>query len=353
MSIKALPAPPHFRAAEKAQWDYHTGNVFSLQLAAAAWISRYSLKSVSRDRKRVHLLVMDQQHDFCCPQGSLYVGGRSGTGAADDSVRLAEFIYHYLHVISEVTCTMDSHLPYQVFFPSAHVSNNRRHPEPFTVIREEDYRSGQYRANPLMAAHLGVTQAWLNHQFTWYCAQLKQSGKYDLTIWPYHCLIGHHGHKLVGLIDEARLFHSFARGAANVPAIKGDNPLTEHYSIFQPEVLTTWDGNAIPSVKKNTALLDTLLRSDYVVIGGEAASHCLAWSVKDLLKHIRGADPKLAQKVYILQDCTSPVVVRDTAGAVLVDYTREQVKAFDEFQRAGMHLVKSTDPIDTWPDIQL
>ncbi|MGZ4892352.1 MAG: nicotinamidase, partial [Halobacteriota archaeon] len=188
-----------------------------------------------------------------------------------------------------------------------------------TVITEEDYRSGKYLANPLMAAHLGVAQTWLNRQFTWYCAQLRQSGKYGLSIWPYHCLIGNHGHKLVGLIDEARLFHSFARGAANSPAIKGDNPLTEHYSLFQPEVLKTWDGHVIPGVKKNTALLDTLFRSDYLLIGGEAASHCLASSIKDLLTHILSADPKLAQKVYILQDCTSPVVACDPAGAVLVD----------------------------------
>ncbi|MGZ4913251.1 MAG: hypothetical protein ACXVI3_06465 [Halobacteriota archaeon] len=109
----------------------------------------------------------------------------------------------------------------------------------------------------------------------------------------------------------------------------------------------------ITLVKKNTALLDTLFRSDSLLIGGEAASHCLAWSIKDLLTHILGADPKLAQKVYILQDCTSPVVVRDPAGAVLVDYTPQQAKAFDGSQKAGMHLVNSTDPIDTWPDVQL
>jgi len=203
-----------------------------------------------------------------------------------------------------------------------------------------------------MAAHLGVTQTWLNRQFTWYCAQLKQSGKFELSLWPYHCLIGSHGHELAGLIGEARLFHSFARGAANNLAMKGSNPLTEHYSIFQPEVSKTWDGRAIPGIRRNTALLNTLLRSDYVVIAGEAASHCLAWTTKDLLTHILSVDPKLAQKVYILRDCTSPVVVRDTAGAVLADYTREQVKAFGEFEGAGMHVVNSTDPVDTWPGVR-
>ncbi|HYA33621.1 MAG TPA: nicotinamidase, partial [Candidatus Bathyarchaeia archaeon] len=162
MSIQVLPLPPHFRKAGKAQPDFYNHNVFDLQLAASAWVARYSIKPVDKDRKHIHLLVLDQQYDFSSPQGSLYIGGQSGTAAMDDTVRLAEFLYRYLHTISEVTCTMDSHLPYQVFFPSAHVSSDGGHPEPFTVITEEDYRSGKYHANPLMAIHLGVTQTWLN-----------------------------------------------------------------------------------------------------------------------------------------------------------------------------------------------
>jgi nicotinamidase-related amidase len=51
-------------------------------------------------------------------------------------------------------------------------------------------------------------------------------------------------------------------------------------------------------------------------------------------------DPALAQKVYLLEDCSSPVVVPG-----VVDFTDAADAAFQRFADAGMHLVKSTDAI--------
>jgi nicotinamidase-related amidase len=348
VSLGQLPLPDHYDSANARSKDHHVENAHHLLQRAVEWRQRHGLKPAGTDQKRVHLLVLDPQYDFSFPKGSLYVAGRSGTGAMDDADRLAQFIYRYLHVISEITCTMDSHIPYQVFYPTAHLRSDGSHPEPFTLISEEDYRSGVYQANPAMAHHLGVDPAWLQRQWTYYCQQLKASGKFALTIWPYHCVIGSHGHKLAGVVDEARLFHSFARGAINAPEIKGGNPLTEHYSIFQPEVMTTWDGRPIPGVEKNTRLIERLLGSDLVIVTGEAASHCLAWSLDDLLAHILAHDPRLARKIYILTDCTSPVVIPG-----VIDYTDEANAAFDRFANAGMHLVRSTDPMDAWPGVEL
>jgi nicotinamidase-related amidase len=73
------------------------------------------------------------------------------------------------------------------------------------------------------------------------------------------------------------------------------------------------------------------------VIAGQAKSHCVAWTIADLLDDLRKEDPALAQKIYLLEDCTSPVVV---PGA---DYTEQADAAFARFAEAGMHLVKSTD----------
>lgn len=112
--------------------------------------------------------------------------------------------------------------------------------------------------------------------------------------------------------------------------------------------MTTWDGNAIPGAQRNIQLLETLVRSDMVIIAGEAASHCLAWTIKDLLTHILAADPTLARKVYVMRDCTSPVVIPG-----VVDYTPQAEAAFAEFQDAGMHMVLSTDPIESWPGVEL
>jgi nicotinamidase-related amidase len=56
----------------------------------------------------------------------------------------------------------------------------------------------------------------------------------------------------------------------------------------------------------------------------------------------------LVEKVYLLEDCTSPVVVPG-----VIDYTDQANEAFQRFADAGMHLVRSTDPIGSWPGIPL
>jgi nicotinamidase-related amidase len=55
-------------------------------------------------------------------------------------------------------------------------------------------------------------------------------------------------------------------------------------------------------------------------------------------------DRTLASKVYLLEDCTTPVVIPD-----IVDYTGPADEAFRRFAAAGMHVVRSVDPIGTWP----
>ncbi len=58
-----------------------------------------------RTQHNVHLLLIDVQKDFCFPEGSLYVAGRSGRGAIDDSRRIAEFVYRNLGAITDITTT--------------------------------------------------------------------------------------------------------------------------------------------------------------------------------------------------------------------------------------------------------
>jgi len=194
-----------------------------------------------------------------------------------------------------------------------------------------------------MARQIGTDTRWLQKQFVHYCEQLEASGKYRLYLWPYHCMLGSPGHRLAGLVEEVRLFHSFVRGASNLPEIKGDNPLSERYSIFKEEVTTCWDGRPIPGAQKNTDLIQSLLRADAVLVAGLASSHCVKESITDLLGEIQARDPALARKVYILEDCTAPVVI--PSGA---DFTEEAERSFQAFRDEGIHLVRSTDPLEAW-----
>jgi len=89
------------------------------------------------------------------------------------------------------------------------------------------------------------------------------------------------------------------------------------------------------------------LRSfDAILIAGQAKSHCVAWTIDDLLEGDDARVHSLAERVYLLEDCTSPVVVPG-----VVDYTDEADAAFERFARAGMHVVRSTTPLAEWPGI--
>ncbi|HUH04019.1 MAG TPA: nicotinamidase, partial [Kofleriaceae bacterium] len=224
--------------------------------------------------------------------------------------------------------------------------------QPHTIISGDQVAGGEVRPNPAVARWLcNGNYGWLTKQVIHYCRELEKAGKYQLYLWPPHCLLGSAGHALTGLIHEARLFHSFVRGAQSWVEVKGGNPLTENYSVLRPEVLSRHDG--APLAQRNTQFLKTLLSADAVVIAGQAASHCVKSSIDDLLDEIVAKDPALARKVYVMTDCMSAVTVPDGAGGFAADFTGEAEQAQQRFADAGMHLVRSTDPIESWPGIQL
>jgi len=346
-----LPLPPFYDPANAARFSYAPDQA-RLFTAAAEWKKAHALSPAAADKRSVHLLLIDVQKDFCFPEGSLYVAGRSGRGAVDDSRRIAEFIYRNLPALTNVTTTLDTHFAYQIFFPSFWLDKDGA---PLTAHREvttEQIDAGLLRPDPAVAKWLcNGNYGWLLAQARHYCQELEKAGKYKLWLWPPHCLLGSDGHALAGAVHEARLFHSYARGAQSNCEIKGGNPLTENYSILRPEVLTRHDG--APLAQRNTQFLKTLLQADAVVIGGQAASHCVKSSIDDLLSEIVAVDAALARKVYLLTDCMSSVTVGDGKGGVAVDFTPQAEAALQRFGDAGMHLVKSTDAIQGWPDLSL
>ena len=347
MSIE-LPLPRFYDTANASNYDFRPDET-ALAGAAEAWRNAHNLGPAVKDRLKVHLLLIDLQKDFCFPRGSLYVGGRSGRGAIEDSDRVARFIYRNLGAISEITCTMDTHLPYQIFFSSFWLDSNDHHPPAHTEITTEDIESGRMRPNPVVAGWLcNGNYTWLARQVSFYCRELEKAGKYKLYLWPPHCLLGSAGHALVGVIQEARLFHAWTRGAKNLVEVKGGNTLTENYSVLSPEVLLRQDG--LPLAQRNTQFIKTLLESDAVIIAGQASSHCVKSSIENLLGEMLSRDKALVEKVYILEDCMSPVAVPNptSPGQFLFDFTSQAQDALKRFAQAGMHVVRSTDPMSQW-----
>lgn len=333
-----LPIPDYFDAKKISEvW-----RVPYQQRATEAtnWAKQHSIKPAASDTNRICLMIIDAQNTFCLPEFELFVGGRSGSGAVDDNLRLCEFIYRNLHLITAIAPTMDTHTAMQIFHPIFWINEAGEHPQPAaTSITLEDVQKGIWKVNPAVADSIsGGNFSALEKHALHYVKKLSDNGKYPLTIWPYHSMLGGIGHALVSAVEEAIFFHSIARNSQALFEIKGGNPLTENYSVLRPEVLDGFDGN--PIAEKNAKFIDKLLEFDAVIIAGQAKSHCVAWTIDDLLTEILVRDSQLAKKVYLLEDCTSPVVVPG-----VVDFTEAADAAFQRFAAAGMNVVKSTELI--------
>jgi len=275
------------------------------------------LEPASADRIRVLLLVIDMQVDFCHPDGSLHV-----PGALEDLRRLIEFIFVNAGRLTHITCSLDSHYPFQIFHPAWWVDGEGKHPPPFTLITADAVEAGQWR--PLCKADWSVQ----------YVRKLQQGAKKQLTIWPYHVPIGAPGHALDPELWSAVFWHSLARKCQPTWWSKGSIPETEHYSILRPEIEIA--GESQGTLSRN--FLDALQQYDYMVIAGEAESHCVLESAEDLVDYYSGRPDQLA-RIHILSDCTSPVQHPD------IDFHAMALERFETFARQGLKFIKSTDPL--------
>ena len=312
-----LSLPPHFRpeqVGEVRRVDYE-----ARAADAAAWAERHGLSPAGEDAFRACLLAVDCQNTFCTPGFELFV-----PGALDDSRRLCEFVYRNLGRLTEIVATLDTHRAFQIFHAAFLVGPDGRHPAPYTVVSVADVQGGVWRA----------ADPALQEPLERYVRALAATGKYELTVWPYHAMLGGVGHALVSAVEEAFFFHALARGAATRFEVKGDDPLTEHYSALGPEV-----GGDPSCALVNRALVERLRSFDAVFVAGQAKSHCVAWTVEDLLS----LAPDLAPRLYLLEDCTSPVVAGE------FDFTEQADAAFARFAEAGAHPVRSTDPMEGGP----
>lgn len=283
----------------------------------AAEAAAAGLPPASNDAQEVHLLLIDMQVDFCHPGGSLYV-----PGALDDIRRTIEFIYRYAERITRITCSLDSHLPAQIFAPTWWTNSGGQHPAPFTIISAEDVRRGVWRPRFQPAASLR------------YVEELEGRHKKQLCIWPYHVQIGSLGNALDPELWSAVFWHALARQTDPHWLTKGSVPLTEHYSILQPEVPVPDH----PAGGKNQNFLDLLTRADKILIAGEAESHCVLETVEDLVEEF-GDRPEMLRKIYFLRDCTSAVQHPE------IDFHALATARLAEFAALGVNFIASTDPL--------
>jgi nicotinamidase-related amidase len=322
---------------------YEPGSVASLYVEraarvageAAAWRADGRVRDAREDRVRIAAFGIDCQVAFCTPGASLFV-----PGAVEDSIRTVEWLYRNLEAITTLVLSLDTHSVHQVFHPASWVDAAGHHPEPFTVITAEDIRKRRFRPVLVVDGVADVEALCLE-----YCERLERTGRYVLTIWPYHALLGGASHALVPALMEAAIFHAAARREETVFAIKGRAAATENYSVLSPEVQEL-GGRRVGNFDQ--ALFDRLMSHDRVYVFGQAKSHCVRATLQDLLDECQRRDPSLLPRIHILEDAMSPVPPPplDPLPEAL-DFPKVAERALDTFAAAGMRRVRTSDPFQT------
>ena len=268
------------------------------------------------DQETTALVLVDYQHDFTDPAGTLSV-----PGAREDVARLLRWFYANARKITTIYASLDTHLPFQIFF-SAWWSDPRtgEPPAPFTPITAADVEDGRWQ--PTREA------TWSRH----YVHMLARQARKDLMIWPHHTMQGTQGHTLVAPISEAIAWHSAARDTQPVYISKGLTPRTEFYGIFGAEVIDPADSRS----NLNVPLLNEVMRHDRVYIAGEAKSHCVLETIRQLTAHLKG-QPDLLKRLHLLTDCTSSV------QHPTIDFDALAEQELAAIQQQGVRMVRSAD----------
>lgn len=247
------------------------------------------------------LLIIDPQNSFCDPAGKLFVDG-----ASRDMERLTDFVEINGDAFERIVVTLDSHNRMHIAHPVWWVDTEGNPPEPFTTLTAEEVAGGTWRAaNP-------EDQAWSTEY-------MEACGTH--VIWPPHCLMGTWGHAVYHPLDT--ILTRWANRHTDLVIIpKGNARHTEHFSIFQPKVKREGD----PASQFDLALLNDLDSFDEIYVAGEASSHCVADSIRDLVT----ARPSMAKRVILLTDAMSPVAgFHDLADAFFKDMARAGVRTAD------------------------
>jgi len=221
---------------------------------------------------------------------------------------------------------MDSHHPLHIAHPSFWSDGQGDAPSPFTVISNEDVVKGKWipredikpsardelliddailtAGEDGMPSDLYTTDEHGNKELNmkqWcieYTKRLEAKGKFQLMIWPEHCLVGTEGNTVVTSICDAMMEWSRKTGGSVEWVNKGQNLLTENYSALCAEVPVT-SGTSF-----QYGFLESLKTSEKLIMCGQAMSHCVNYTVRDIADHW----PKEEMgKLVVLKDCASTI----------------------------------------------
>lgn len=260
--------------------------------------------------RKIDLVVIDPQSSFCkvvptSDQQTLHDGELCVTGAWEDMNRVAGVVHRLKNKLNDVHVTLDSHHYLHIAHPIWYKDSAGNQPLPFTIMREEngtiigsrfDANGNQHDVGEFFCFRPSVYKRTLD-----YLRTLRVNNRYPHCIWPPHCLIGSPGHNVVPQLYQALLEWEQENYASVDYVTKGSNHFVEHFSAVKAEVVDPDD----VSTQLNTDLINVLMEADEVLFCGEAGSHCLANTVRDIADSFK--DDSFIKKCVLLTDGTSPV----------------------------------------------
>ena len=140
-----------------------------------------------QDKLRIAAFGIDVQVGFCTPGASLFV-----PGAVEDTTRTIEWLYRNLDRITGLFFSMDTHRVFQIFHPAWWIDDERQPPAAVHSGLLRRGARGQVDSRSRTRTSASST-----------AKKLEATGKYVLTIWPYHTLLGGLSHALVPALMEA------------------------------------------------------------------------------------------------------------------------------------------------------
>lgn len=266
--------------------------------------------------KKNALLIIDPQNDFCNPghtngtsQGSLFV-----PGADKDMERLGQWIVNNSKELNYIGITIDSHQPNDISHPNFWQDKDGNFPAPFSQITVADVESGKW------------TPRFDPQRVLKYLRDLEAQGEYPHVIWPLHCVIGSEGGAIYPPLMQA-ITQWTEQGKFYQIVVKGTYPFAEHFGAFQAQI----PDPDRPETQLNQGLIKTLQTFQNVYLAGEAKTHCVA----NTLKQVMNEAPDLAKKFIVLEDTMSNVPGFETLADPI----------YAKAKQMGVRFAKTTEPI--------
>ena len=317
-----------------------------------------------------NLLIIDPQNDF-----TLEDGGLSVPGAIADARRLVKFMQEKKDSVNKIFVSLDTHtekhIGHQKFWKKVNKSGEdikddksglAIHPDFYTIfdtsptLQKIQDKNGELYS-PVNDSLYDYARDYIKSFATKDAEGNNVPNEKGVPlIWPTHCIEGTWGHKIYEPLESLLLKDDFSGKTSYY--IKGQNELVEMYSIFKGEYnntdnKTSYEGdmkannsidgkfdyvtlyqnteiNKLPEKEKlksmapylNTqfnrnGLFNELTKDGSpIYIAGEALSHCVNWSLRDLVNNIKTekldnyVDDEgkiISNKIFLIKNASSAI----------------------------------------------